>query len=95
MRRLPETDLANTAALPIGERHPALRRINLKNPIVNYRPTRRREPDIFNARGELFNLAQQADLRRLGNSFAKIHSLEMKLRNAQTLRLLNVCTISR
>jgi hypothetical protein len=65
MRRLPETDLANTASLPLGERHHALWRVNLKHPMVNYRPTRRHEPDIFNGRGELFREAQQADLETI------------------------------
>jgi hypothetical protein len=61
MRRLPEIDLANTGALPLDERHGALWRINLKNPVVNYHPARRALPDIFNARGELLGHAQETD----------------------------------
>jgi hypothetical protein len=82
MRRLPETDLANTAALPLGERQSALWRINLKNPTVNYRPTRRREPDIFNGRAELFGQAQEADLETIKRLIRK----DPFTRNAATER---------
>lgn len=71
MRRLPEIDLANTGALPPNERYAALWRINLKNPTVNYRPTRRAEPDIFNARGDLLGQARVADLEAIKQRIKK------------------------
>jgi hypothetical protein len=71
MRRLSEIDLANAAALPAGERHAALRRVNLKSPKVNYQPTRRKQPDIFNARGDLFGQAREADLEALKECIRK------------------------
>jgi hypothetical protein len=61
MRRLPETDLANTGALAPDERYAALWRVNLNTPKVTYQPTRRHEADIFNARGELLAEAREAD----------------------------------
>src|SRR6266567_1359637 len=71
MRRLSEIDLANVGALSPDERRSALWRINLKNPKVNYQPTRRAEPDIFNARGELFGQAHAADLDALKERIRK------------------------
>jgi hypothetical protein len=38
---------------------------------VNYRPTRRAEPDIFNARGELLGRAREADLETIKQRIRK------------------------
>jgi hypothetical protein len=43
----------------------------LKNPKVNYQPTRRKQPDIFNARGDLLGQAREADLEALKECIRK------------------------
>jgi hypothetical protein len=66
MSRLPDTDLANAAALPIAERHASLRRVKVKGVVtINYWPTKRRQPDIFNVRGSLLGDARAVDLEKI------------------------------
>jgi hypothetical protein len=65
MRHLHETDLANTAVLPVAEQPEALRRVTSKAPPVNYRPLRRKAPDIFNAIGDLIGEARPGDIESI------------------------------